>query len=147
MKSSIITLIRFILFIRFFYCGVSLTSSFRFLSLITSNFFFDNINIIFVAFDNASMSSNSSSSNNNSSGGGSRSSSSRDTYQLIYSPLHSGEFKGRISFSNPTMGQFWYILNLTATAAEAVILDEIECMIGSSATISVPIENPFGTLQ
>ena len=45
------------------------------------------------------------------------------------------------------MGQFWYILNLTATAAEAVVLDEIECMIGSSATISVPIENPFGTLQ
>ena len=61
--------------------------------------------------------------------------------------IHSGNFKGRISFSNPTMGQFWYILNLTATAAEAVVLDEIECMIGSSATISVPIENPFGTLQ
>ena len=100
------------------------------------------------ALDSANSSNNSSSSsssnnNNNSSGGRS----SRDTYQLIYSPLHSGNFKGRISFSNPTMGQFWYILNLTATAAEAVVLDEIECMIGSSATISVPIENPFGTLQ
>ena len=69
---------------------------------------------------------------------------SRDTYELIYSPLHSGEFQGRISFSNPKMGQFWYILNLIATPAVSTVLDRIECMVGSTTTISVPVENPLG---
>ena len=82
--------------------------------------------------------------NSSSSGNGGKI--SKDTYQLVYSPLHSGSFKGQISFSSPTMGHFWYILNLTATPAEAIILEEIECMVGSSSTTLVPIENPFGML-
>jgi hypothetical protein len=67
----------------------------------------------------------------------------RDVYELIYSPLHSGDFKGKISFSNPRMGQFWYNLNLTATPAQPTIMDDVDCMIGSVATVALPVDNPL----
>jgi hypothetical protein len=61
-------------------------------------------------------------------------------YELIYSPLYPGNFKGRISFSNEKVGEIWYSLSLNAMPAPATILDLIECMIGSSTFIEVPIE-------
>jgi hypothetical protein len=66
---------------------------------------------------------------------------SRDAvYELIYSPLIAGHFSGKISFFSDKMGEIWYKLNLTAVPAPPTVLDRIECMIGSSATVQVPIE-------
>ena len=61
-------------------------------------------------------------------------------YELIYSPLHPGNFKGRISFSNEKVGEIWYSLSLNAIPAPATVQDPIECMIGSSTFVEVPIE-------
>jgi hypothetical protein len=65
------------------------------------------------------------------------------SYELIYSPLIVGSFTGKIRFLNPTVGEFWYKLELTAVPAPAAAVDVIECMVGCSKSISIPIENPL----
>jgi hypothetical protein len=70
----------------------------------------------------------------------------KDTYELIYSPLHSGSFTGKISFLSPKMGQFWYKLNLTAVPAKSTALNLLECMVGSDVSVPIPAENPLGDL-
>lgn len=65
-------------------------------------------------------------------------------YELIYSPLSAGKFVGSISFTNPTVGEFWYKLLLTAKEAEPIILECVECMVGQSKRIDLPVENPLG---
>ena len=69
--------------------------------------------------------------------------SSRVPYELIYSPLRVGEFKGSISFRSPRSGQFWYQINLTALEAPAIEISQMECMMGSSVSTKVPVENPL----
>jgi hypothetical protein len=64
-------------------------------------------------------------------------------YELIYSPLISGNYNGRINFTNDTVGEFWYRLALTALAAPPTVVECIECIVGTSRTIQVPIENPL----
>lgn len=64
-------------------------------------------------------------------------------YELIYSPLHTGVFNGSISFINDHIGEIWYKLQLTANPAPSTEIDLIECMVGSSQGIRVPIENPL----
>jgi hypothetical protein len=68
----------------------------------------------------------------------------KDTYELIYSPLHSGSFTGKISFLSPKMGQFWYKLNLSAVPAKSTALDLLECMVGSDVSVPIHAENPLG---
>eukprot|EP01041_Mallomonas_annulata_P004748 gene4748-9429_t len=64
-------------------------------------------------------------------------------YELIYSPLVAGKSKGSISFMNDKVGEFWYHLNLLAIPAPPTTLDVIECMLGSSKGMQVPLENPL----
>ena len=64
-------------------------------------------------------------------------------YELIFSPLKVGSFNGSITFQNDTVGEFWYKLDLLAHPASPIRIDTIECMVGSSRGIQVPIENPL----
>lgn len=64
-------------------------------------------------------------------------------YELIYSPLLAGDFIGKISFVNEKIGEFWYKLLLTAIPAPPMQIDLIECMVGLTETVQVPIENPL----
>ena len=64
-------------------------------------------------------------------------------YELIFSPLRVGRFNGSITFQNDHVGEFWYKLELQAMPASAIVIDTIECMVGSSKGILVPIENPL----
>lgn len=71
---------------------------------------------------------------------------SSPAYELIYSPLVTGQSVGAIRFKNDIVGEFWYKCNLFATPAEVTKLDLMECMIGQSLTIQVPIENPLADM-
>jgi hypothetical protein len=64
-------------------------------------------------------------------------------YELIYSPLIEGDFVGKISFFNEVVGEFWYKLHLTADAAPPTVLELMECMVGGTKVLLVPIENPL----
>jgi len=64
-------------------------------------------------------------------------------YELIFSPLNVGNFNGSITFQNDSVGEFWYKLELLAHPASPIPIDTIECMVGSSRGILVPIENPL----
>jgi len=66
-----------------------------------------------------------------------------ETYELIYSPLLTGNFVGKVNFSNDTVGDLWYKLNLTALPASPTVVDTIECMVGLTKSIRVSIENPL----
>jgi len=68
---------------------------------------------------------------------------SSGAYELIYSPLTPGKSVGSISFVNDKIGEFWYRVSLEALPAQPTVLDTIECMIGSTATVQVPVENPL----
>jgi hypothetical protein len=65
------------------------------------------------------------------------------TYELIYSPLRAGEYVGSITFMNDMIGEFWYKVVLTAHAASPITVKMIECMIGTTGSLSVSIENPL----
>lgn len=71
--------------------------------------------------------------NNNSNG----ENNSPDTYELIFSPLRAGQFVGRISFYNHKVGELWYKLYLNALPATPIVIETIECMIGSSQQVKV----------
>jgi len=63
-------------------------------------------------------------------------------YTLLYSPLHPGNQEGGVYFSNDRLGEFWYVLNLTAEIPPAVKLPEIRCCIGEIGVSEVVLENP-----
>jgi len=65
-------------------------------------------------------------------------------YELIYSPLLVGFRKGGLTFLNDEIGEFWYSLELTATAADPIILDEVEAELGKSSSVELLLENPLG---
>ena len=71
------------------------------------------------------------------------SSNQSSVYELIFSPLKVGKFFGSITFQNDSAGEFWYKLVLEAHPATAIVIDPIECMVGSSKAANVPIENPL----
>jgi hypothetical protein len=64
-------------------------------------------------------------------------------YELIYSPLVAGSFTGKIRFLNPTVGEFWYKVDMTASEAPSIPIDIIECMVGMTRSVPIPIENPL----
>lgn len=72
------------------------------------------------------------------------SSSPSSTYELLYSPLVAGDFVGKIRFFNSIVGEFWYRLEMRAEPAPAIPVAIIECMVGCTKTVAVPIENPLG---
>eukprot|EP01050_Picozoa_sp_SAG11_P014229 SAG11_NODE_1730_length_4364_cov_1.545369_2_plen_104_part_00 len=66
-------------------------------------------------------------------------------YQLIYSPLLSGESSGGVSFVNEQVGEFWYDLQLTALPAATQRLPEVQgvvCEMGKQQAFALPLENP-----
>lgn len=65
------------------------------------------------------------------------------TYELIFSPLRSGEYLGRISFYNARVGEVWYKLVLKALPATPIVVETIESMIGTSQQVKAPVENPL----
>eukprot|EP01065_Artemidia_motanka_P047272 TRINITY_DN736_c0_g1_i2.p1 TRINITY_DN736_c0_g1~~TRINITY_DN736_c0_g1_i2.p1 ORF type:complete len:2968 (+),score=1059.89 TRINITY_DN736_c0_g1_i2:73-8904(+) len=67
-------------------------------------------------------------------------------YQLIYSPLRATPAgqpsEGQLSFYNDEIGEYWYVVRMTALEAPPEELPEILCELGKSAQIAVTIENP-----
>lgn len=69
---------------------------------------------------------------------------SEGTYNLIFSPLASGEYVGNIGFLNEKVGEFWYDLNLIAEENPIVNLEMLECELGKTAQHQIELENPTG---
>ena len=67
----------------------------------------------------------------------------RNVYELIFSPLVAGMSSGRISFTNARMGEIWHTLHLEALPTLPTVLEPIECMVGTTGTLAVAIENPL----
>jgi len=65
-------------------------------------------------------------------------------YELIYSPLRPEVGDGKITFTNSEAGEFWYKINLDAKKPSPVILEQMECEIGKSKSVTFAIENPTG---
>lgn len=66
------------------------------------------------------------------------------TYNMIFSPLIAGEYKGNIGFLNEKVGEFWYDLNLIAEQNPVTNLQLLECELGKMASHTVELENPTG---
>jgi hypothetical protein len=66
-------------------------------------------------------------------------------FEVIYSPLVEGASQGSVMFKNSKIGEFWYDMQLRALPPENLQVEPIECMIGMSATVQVPVENPLET--
>jgi hypothetical protein len=64
-------------------------------------------------------------------------------FEVIYSPLVEGISQGSVMFKNSKIGEFWYDMQLRALPPENIKIDPIECMIGMSAAVQVPVENPL----
>ncbi|KAJ8600753.1 hypothetical protein CTAYLR_003950 [Chrysophaeum taylorii] len=65
------------------------------------------------------------------------------TYELFYTPLIAQTHTGSVVFLNDKVGEFWYRLNLSATRAEPIRLDAMECAVGARAKAAVTVENPL----
>jgi len=70
---------------------------------------------------------------------------STQTYELLYSPLleASGE-EGSVHFVSDTLGEFWYGLNLSATASPAAEVPLMVCEVGSRTSTMLSVDNPTG---
>ena len=42
------------------------------------------------------------------------------------------------------IGEFWYALELTALAADPIVLDEMQCEVGKTTFAEIELENPLG---
>ena len=67
----------------------------------------------------------------------------RLSYELIYSPLREGTFVGSISFKSGKSGQFWYKVNLSALESPPTVIPRMECMMGTSVSTKIEVENPL----
>jgi len=65
-------------------------------------------------------------------------------YELIYSPLLTGEALGGLTFVNDTMGEFWYELRMRAALADRIEVLPVEAEIGKESWTVINIENPLG---
>ncbi|CAK4289382.1 unnamed protein product [Aphanomyces euteiches] len=66
-------------------------------------------------------------------------------YQLLYSPLLPGTTTGAIGFTNEDVGEFSYILNLHATPAPPIQLEDMVCAVGDVTSQPITITNPLDT--
>lgn len=64
-------------------------------------------------------------------------------YSLMFSPLLAGAWEGAVSFVNPSAGQFWYQLRLTASQPAAEALGLLEVPLGQTGSHLVSIDNPL----
>ena len=67
-----------------------------------------------------------------------------EIYELIFSPLKTGQFTDTIGFLNKKVGEFWYNLVLMCEDNSITHLDLIECVIGKNAAQYITLENPTG---
>lgn len=65
-------------------------------------------------------------------------------YELIFSPLKTGNFTGTIGFLNEKVGEFWYNLVLVCEDNSIINLDLIECELGKAVSSYITLENPTG---
>jgi hypothetical protein len=68
----------------------------------------------------------------------------KSSYELYYSPLIAGKHEGTVAFTNEQAGEFWYELELTATAAPPVTMSRMTCPVGGKCKTKVWIQNPLG---
>lgn len=52
--------------------------------------------------------------------------------------------KGGLSFLNDEIGEFWYALEMTATEADPIVLQDIEAELGKMGSTQLSLENPLG---
>ena len=65
-------------------------------------------------------------------------------YELIFSPLKTGNYTGTIGFLNEKVGEFWYDLVLVCEDNLIINLELIKCELGKTGTRYVTLENPTG---
>eukprot|EP01006_Ploeotia_vitrea_P021061 TRINITY_DN53389_c0_g1_i1.p1 TRINITY_DN53389_c0_g1~~TRINITY_DN53389_c0_g1_i1.p1 ORF type:complete len:904 (+),score=537.75 TRINITY_DN53389_c0_g1_i1:3-2714(+) len=63
-------------------------------------------------------------------------------YELIFSPLSAGKWRGSVRFVNAQVGEFWYQLLLVGEPPAPTVLPVMECALGSSVQQTVVIDNP-----
>lgn len=63
-------------------------------------------------------------------------------YELVFSPLVAGTYKGAVSFINAKAGEFWYDLVLTGENPPPTELPSMECEVGRKATQTIQLDNP-----
>ncbi|KAI9009865.1 hypothetical protein BC832DRAFT_591190 [Gaertneriomyces semiglobifer] len=66
-----------------------------------------------------------------------------ETYTLLFNPMLSMRATGKLLFSNPSVGEFWYELKLDARDAPPVDLPEMSCALGSCCFQLIPLSNPL----
>lgn len=64
------------------------------------------------------------------------------TYELLFSPLVAGRHTGSLTFSHPRAGQLWYALELDASPAPPLRLEQLTCPVGQRASALVTLDNP-----
>ncbi|KAJ3410473.1 Cilia- and flagella-associated protein 47 [Chytridiales sp. JEL 0842] len=64
-------------------------------------------------------------------------------YILSYAPTLRNVSKGRVTFSNDTVGTFWYELHLEAVDVPPVLVKDMTAPLGKCASQSIFIENPM----
>ncbi|OQS03556.1 hypothetical protein THRCLA_04122 [Thraustotheca clavata] len=64
-------------------------------------------------------------------------------YQLLYCPLVAGNTHGSIGFTNEDVGEFSYLLNLHATPAPPIQLEDMSCAVGDVCSQPIAINNPM----
>jgi len=64
-------------------------------------------------------------------------------YELIYSPVATGDETGSVTFYNPTVGEFWYKLNLHAQKPDPISLPPMISEVGKVKTYDIWLENPI----
>lgn len=70
--------------------------------------------------------------------------STKSSYELYYSPLLAQKHEGTVAFTNELAGEFWYELELAATSAPSVTLEQMSCPVGGNTKTRVFIQNPTG---
>ncbi|XP_033113331.1 cilia- and flagella-associated protein 47-like isoform X2 [Anneissia japonica] len=63
-------------------------------------------------------------------------------YQLVFSPAVIGKTQGSLIFQNKVVGEFWYLLHLSAETPGPTILPHIECELGKWSRLFITLSNP-----
>lgn len=66
------------------------------------------------------------------------------TYDLVYSPLLVGPAEGAVTFLSPTLGEFWYRLELNGLEPEVTDVPEMTAEVGTRAATILEVDNPLG---
>ncbi|XP_052240686.1 cilia- and flagella-associated protein 47-like isoform X3 [Dreissena polymorpha] len=67
---------------------------------------------------------------------------SKDVYTLQYAPAVIGQTKGSLIFYHDLVGEFWYMLKLSAESPSQTTLPHLECELGRWTKQNIHLDNP-----